>query len=534
MNDIPQTERAVQLVGPDKLALNSAKPVASPGAHQILAKVEAVGLCFSDLKLLKQFSDHSRKSGVAKGIVEQTLADMPNYVPGEKPTVPGHEAVVRIVKVGSGVERYKIGERYIVQADYRWLPTNKGASAFGYNFEGALQEYVLLDQRVIVSPEGESALIPAPEDLPASALALVEPWACVENAYAEVQRRTLKPGGRLLVVGDAPVDRAVVDKLPGKPGSVVFATGAAVGAQLDAGFDDVVYFGADPATTETLFRKVAAGGLMAIVQGGRKFGRAVETQVGRVHYGPIRIIGTVGADPAAAYAVIPESAEIRPGDKINIIGAAGPMGAMHVVRDLCLGAPDVTVCAGDLNDERLAELCALAAPLAAKNRVAFRGYNPTKDPPKEAFDYIVLMAPVPALVAQAVTAAANKAIVNIFAGIAADKTASVDLDAYIEKQLYFIGTSGSDVKDMRQVLAKVVARELDTNQSVAAVSGLEGAIDGIRAVEKNLLPGKILVYPSCRGLKLTPLRELGADAKLEAGRWSAASEAALLARFGKP
>ena len=63
---------------------------------------------------------------------------------------------------------------------------------------------------------------------------------------------------------------------------------------------------------------------------------------------------------------------------------------------------------------------------------------------------------------------------------------------------------------MQRVLAKVVAGELDTNLSVAAVSGLEGAIEGIRAVEKNLLAGKILVYPSCRGLKLTPLNELKA------------------------
>ena len=62
---------------------------------------------------------------------------------------------------------------------------------------------------------------------------------------------------------------------------------------------------------------------------------------------------------------------------------------------------------------------------------------------------------------------------------------------------------------MKQVLAKVVSRRLDTNLSVAAVSGLDGAIEGIRAVEKNLLPGKILVYPSCNGLKLTPLTELG-------------------------
>ena len=214
MNDIPQTERAVQLVGPDKLELNSAKPVADPGPHQVLARVEAVGLCFSDLKLLKQFSQHSRKSDVLTGLDAQALAEMPNYVPGDAPTVPGHEAVIRVVKVGPGVDRYKTGERFIVETDYRWLPTDKSNAAFGYNFEGGLQEYVLLDERVITSPEGESMLIPAPEDLSASALALVEPWACVENAYTEVQRRTLKPGGRLLVVGDAPVDRAVGRQVP--------------------------------------------------------------------------------------------------------------------------------------------------------------------------------------------------------------------------------------------------------------------------------------------------------------------------------
>src|SRR5208282_1119081 len=139
---------------------------------------------------------------------------------------------------------------------------------------------------------------------------------------------------------------------------------------------------------------------------------------------------------------------------------------------------------------------------------------PSKAKLTDKFDYIVLMAPVPALVVQAVQDAAPGAIINIFAGIPADKTAEIDLDAYVEKQLYFIGTSGSTLDDMKLVLRKVVSRQIDTNLSVAAVSGLDGAIDGIRAVEKNLMPGKILVYPSCRGLKLTPLTELGASLPL--------------------
>ena len=534
MNDIPATERAVQLVGPDELELNSAKPVADPGRRQLLAKVEAVGLCFSDLKLLKQFSEHSRKSDVLTGLDGRTLAEMPNYVPGNTPTVPGHEAVVRVVKVGPGVERYKIGERYLVETDYRWLPTDKSNAAFGYNFEGALQEYVLLDERVITSPEGESMLIPAPEDLSASALALIEPWACVENAYTEVQRRTLKPGGRLLVVGDAAVDRAAVERCPGRPGSTDSAISAVVGDLPNGAYDDVVYFGADPATAEKLFAKLAARGLLTIVQGGRKFGRPVEAQVGRIHYGGIRVVGTVGVDPAMAFAAIPASPEIHQGDAINIVGAAGPMGTMHVIRVLCQGARGVTVYAGDLNDERLAGLRALASPLARKNGGALRTYNPSRDSLSETFNYTVLMAPVAALAAEAVRTSAKNAIINVFAGIPADKTAAIDLDAYVEKQLYFVGTSGSELADMKRVLAKVVSGELDTNFSVAAVSGLEGAIDGIRAVEKNLLPGKILVYPSCRDLKLTALGELGGDAPLEPGHWNLEAEAALLRRFAKP
>ena len=143
------------------------------------------------------------------------------------------------------------------------------------------------------------------------------------------------------------------------------------------------------------------------------------------------------------------------------------------------------------------------------------------------------MAPVPALVAQAVPDAAPRAIINIFAGIPADKTAELDLDAYIEKQLYFIGTSGSTLDDMKLVLAKVVSRQLDTNLSVAAVSGLDGAIDGIRAVEKNLMPGKIIVYPSCHGLKLTPLTELGGKLPLEDGHWNKQAEEALVKQFPK-
>lgn len=510
---VPKQQRAVQLVGPDSLRLNENKDVFPPGPYQVLGKVEVVGLCFSDLKLLKQFSGHVRKSEVATGIAKEILGEMPHYVPGEKPTVPGHETVIRIVKVGKKITRQKVGERYLVQTDYRWLPTSNSASAFGYNFEGALQEYVLLDERVITAPDGESMLIAVPEDLPASAIALVEPWACVEDAYVEKQRRALKPGGKCLVVGDGKVDAPNAVRC--KPTETQSGT-----------FDDIIYFGSDAAVAEKLFANVATNGLLVIAQCGGKFGRNVVTAVGRIHYGGIRIIGTTGSNVAEALAAIPATAEIRPNNKINIIGAAGPMGTMHVIRDLCQGVPNVTVFAGDLNDDRLASLRKLSEPLAQKNKQTLRTYNPSKEKLTEKFDYVVLMAPVPALVAQAVKDSAPRAIINIFAGIPANVTGEIDLDTYIEKQCYFIGTSGSTLDDMKSVLKKVVNRTLDTNLSVAAIAGLDGAIDGIRAVEKNLLPGKIIVYPFARGLELTPLTELK-EVPLREGRWTLEAEDAL-------
>src|ERR1017187_10296476 len=134
---LPATQYAIQLVGPGQLKLNTAKEVRSPGPHQVLARIECVGLCFSDLKLLKQFDQHPRKSAVIKGLSAEALNEMPNYVPGSKPTVPGHEVTCRIVAVGDKVKHHKVGERCIVQADYRDLPTAGSALALCFNLEGA-------------------------------------------------------------------------------------------------------------------------------------------------------------------------------------------------------------------------------------------------------------------------------------------------------------------------------------------------------------------------------------------------------------
>jgi len=553
MADLPKTHYAVQLVGPDELILNKSKEVPVPGPHQILCRVEAVGLCFSDLKLLKQFSSHVRKSEVVSGVDLDILKDIPSYVPGEAATVPGHEAVARIEAVGPGVDDFKPGQRFLVQTDYRWVRTATSNGALGYNFEGALAEFVLMDKRIITSPDGESMLLPAGEGLSGSAVALVEPWACVEDAYVSTERTTLKTGGRMLVVADTDVAEGVLKALfdcYGKPVEITWISESPEPAGLsvpiskasnvadlaDAGYDDVVYFGSNPEIAEILFAKVALNGLLNFALCGGRFDRDIIALIGRVHYGGIRIIGTTGSDPAESMEIIPDTDEIRPGDKINVIGAGGPMGMMHVIRNICQGVEDVSVFASDLDDDRLAALTKIAAPLAEKNAVEYRPYNPTKQQTEDSFDYTAIMAPIPALVAASVRDAGERGLINIFAGIPATVSGEIDLNAYIEKKLYFIGTSGSTIDDMKQMLAKAESGRLDTNVSVAAVSGFEGATEGIRAVESRSIAGKIVVYPACRDLGLVTLEEMAGKmpevaACLNDGLWTKQAEQKLLEMY---
>lgn len=532
----------------DELILNTTKPVDLPGPHQVLCFVEATSLCFSDLKLLKQFSSHVRKSSIVSGIDPAVLEEIPSYVPDEEPTVLGHETVVRVSAVGDKVEGCKPGERYLLQTDYRWLLTENSNAAFGYNFEGGLQEYVLMDERVITSPEGDSMLIPVPDELSASAIALVEPWACVENSYASSERRGIKENGRMAVVAEKEVPAgAIADLLNrfGRPSVIDWVSQGSLPEGLDVrvrasvsglengSCDDIVYFGSRRETAEDLFVKLGVKGLFNIVLCDEHFEKDVIVPVGRMHYGGIRITGTTGWDPCESMKHIPASGEIREGDRINVVGAGGPMGMMHVVRNICQGVNGVSVFAGDLSVERLDAMTNAVGPIAKANGVSFRTYNPAEDDAGGEFSYVAIMVPSAALVAGSIADICNGAIINIFAGIPIGITHEIDLNTYIEKRAYFIGTSGSTLSDMYTVLEKVKEGRLDTNISVAAVCGLKGAIEGIRAVENRLVSGKIVVYPSCGDMDLTTLENLDKDAphvaaRLDGGLWNLEAEKALL------
>lgn len=558
MASIPAEQHALQLIGPGRLRLNPRKAVHPPGPRQILARIEAVGLCFSDLKLLKQFSAHPRKVEIVRGLSPEVLREIPSYVPGDLPTVPGHEVCCRIVAVGDRVERHRVGERCMVQADFRELRTPVANGAFGYNFEGALQEYVLLDERVVIEPStGERYLIPVPEGLSASAIALVEPWACVENSYANPERQGLRAGGRLLVVAEAghaiagleePVAAArpasltawMADPAQRKsllPFGLPLSEISDPASLPDEGFDDIVYFGARKEMLDLLNGKLAVGGVINVVTGGERIGAPVSVGVGRVHYAGTRWIGTCTNRASEAYREVPATGELRGGDRVVIVGAGGPMGQMHVLRAVCSGFPGLRVTGTDVDGARLAALARKAAPLARTRGVDLRLVDTRTEPVPTGATYFALMAPVGSLVAEAIRQAGRGARINIFAGIPAAARQDLDLDLYLERGCYMFGTSGSLIRDMKAVLSKVESGLLDTNLSVDAVAGMAGAVDGLTAVENRTMAGKIIVYPALHELPLIPLSELGSRlppvaARLSNGLWTREAEMELLRRAG--
>lgn len=553
VQSIPETQYAVQLVGPSQLRLNKEKEVYKPGPTQLLAKVEAVGLCFSDLKLLKQFTAHARKSEILSGLSKEVLAEIPSYAAGEKPTVPGHEAVCQIVAVGDQVKRHKVGERVLVQADYRELKTANANGAFGYNFEGGLEEYALLDERVVIDPvSDERFLIPVTDELSASAVALVEPWACVEDSYVTAERNCIKAGGTLLVVAEEGCEiKGLAEAMPeGKPAKILASCDdtqkqalEALGVEVqyvcclgkvdEISCDDIVYFGANKDTVEQLDAKLVNCGILNIVTGGKTFGQGVSLDVGRTHYGMIRFTGTMSDSAADGYKHIPQTGELRDGDKVVVIGAGGPMGQMHVIRNICAGKKDLEIVCTDFDSQRLEGLSEKADVLAESNGVKLRMVNTQETKIEEKFSYFGLMAPVAQLVPQAIKDSSDGCLINIFAGIPAGTRTEIDLDLYIQNHCWMFGTSGSTIEDMKIVYRKVESGQLDTNCSVDAVSGMEGAIDGIAAVENRTLAGKILVYPELHDMPLIPLTEIDKHyptvaAKLQNGMWTKAAEEELL------
>ena len=80
---------------------------------------------------------------------------------------------------------------------------------------------------------------------------------------------------------------------------------------------------------------------------------------------------------ADGYAVIPETGEIRDGDAIAVIGAGGPMGQMHVIRNICSGKKGVV--GGSTSSSKLIEVQSAGSQAFTKTKLKIVLKRETRD-----------------------------------------------------------------------------------------------------------------------------------------------------------
>jgi len=338
---IPGEMRALVLdgIGFDHLAVKRI-PTPRPGPRQLLARMDAAGICTSLIKLVEQGPNHKLVYGW----------DVENY-----PLVLGDEGAITLVEIGAELRgQYHPGERYVIQPAVDHPPLNhreryreggRGIEkiAVGYTLGGNLAEYILVTEEVL---EANCLLALPAADFPYAHAAVSEPFSCVISAqdhHLHIRQENplrprecfkgLKPGGVTVIVGAGAMGRMHVDAaMSYRPRAIVvadfvesrlaqvrnlFDTRAATGkialrtvdarsTSLKAVVDEITSFaGADDVVVAVGSRKaieeaqcLAGRGAVLNLFGGLKKGDdIVGLDAGIVHYKEINVTGSSGGSP---------------------------------------------------------------------------------------------------------------------------------------------------------------------------------------------------------------------------------------------
>ena len=535
-------------------------PVPEPGPGEILVRIDANGLCFSDIKIIKQGETHPRIRGRNLRL---------------EPIIIGHETAMTVVTVGQGLEgRFRVGDRFIVQADVFYHGTGL---AFGYVLPGGLEQYCLVGKEILDGDEG-CYLLPLKPETGYAEAALTEPWACVEASYRVGHRANVKDGGSMLLyrsggaklgdyqyeglgrsarvlVNDAADSSAEKARLSATTHGIDYISIAddpdwdAILQQHTGGerFDDAIFLGTPtPEVFEAIAARMNKNGMLCVISD-TPLARPVSIDVGRVHYENIVYAGTTSKKVVDAYTT--RGTELTPGGWTWIVGAGGPMGQMHLQRAVEDPHGPSTIVATDLDLTRLQTLKDRFSKGAEARGVSLHLFNPNAmekgdfDAQVEritggkGFDEVCVMVPVPAVISDASRFLGSGGGMNIFAGVGIGTMAVLDLSGVWQKRQRYWGSSGSSIADLRVMLEKTETHQVITNNSVAAIGGMNAARDGLQGLTEARFPGKTVIFPQFPDLPLTALTDLhnvlpNVAAKLQDGKfWCKDAEEELLRTY---
>jgi len=504
--------------------------VPEPGDDQLLVRIDSVGMCFSDIKILKQGGSHPK-------LYNRDLSKEPGRL--------GHEVSLTVVKAGKNLqEDYYQGQRFAVQPD---IYQDGKSTAYGYTIPGGLIQYHLIGSEMLDTDEGV-CLLPVEGEISYAAASLLEPWGCVLAAYTQRRRLSLKEGGIMWMIGfpgdsitykfseglDAP-ETIVLTDVPSEVEALAKSTGAGVVVKNDLqledykalsdeltqgkGFDDIVVLNPQSAAAVSEISKyIARRGTMNLV-GQSPLDDQVKIDVGRLHYDYIAFIGNRGPDIADSYGEARNRCDLRQGGTAVFIGAGGPMGQMHLQRALESPEGPSILIATEVNQERLDTLESRFLPLAEEKGRRLYVVNPQEVTPSfyefvmkhsdgKGADDVVVSVPSAKLMEQAASLMNPTGMMVAFAGVPTGTMAPVNLSDVYLHNAQFTGTSGLTIDDQGMVLERANEGKLSPGRMVAAIGGMKAAKDAIVGVMESAYPGKIVIFPQIYDLPLMGLDEL--------------------------
>ena len=530
--------------------------IPEPGPDQMLVRVDAVSLCFSDVKIIKLGPAHPK---------------LYNRDMTVEPTRLGHETSVTVIKVGANLkDRYSPGQFFSIQPD---IYQNGMSTAYGYTVPGGLIQYHLIGPEMLVTDTGECLVPVKDKKMSYAAASLLEPWGCVLAAFTHRRRLMPKDDGVMWILGqpgeekeyqfstglEAPA-KIVLTDVPKSILDLVKEKGLAYeernGLSLDdfsalsdeftggKGFDDIVVLDPRSARRVTqVARLIARRGTMNMM-GQTPLDGLVDMDLSRLHYDYIALLGNPSSDIGASYGEERNRCELRQGGVTLMVGAGGPMGQMHVQRAIEDQAGPSSIIATEVNAERLATLKERFVPLAESKGKKLYVINPAEDPQVLAdlvkkvsngrgADDVVVCVPVAKLMTEGASLMSPDGMLVFFAGVPSGTIAPLDLSSVYLNNAQYTGTSGLRIEDQELVLDRALAKALSPDLSVAAIGGLKTAKEAYQALIDGRFPGKITIYPQIYDLPLMGLDELKdtmpeVAAKLGPGNaWTLEAEEAL-------
>ena len=159
------------------------EPIPSCGRDELLVRVDALGICASDAKMVTMGDQYPL-------FFERDFQRDPGRL--------GHEVALTVIQVGETWQgHYFVGQRLGLQPN---IFAAGRRLIFGVNLPGGMTQYLTLGKEVLAGDQG-SYVFPVPSQVTYVETALLEPWSCVEANYAQSRRMEPKRNGVMWIKG---------------------------------------------------------------------------------------------------------------------------------------------------------------------------------------------------------------------------------------------------------------------------------------------------------------------------------------------